>query len=163
MPQPLSTPPEGMPQSVIDFRTRTIMPDTYVDALWDRRPGYLEAVVAGAYADIYGRLRKRYVVPFATVPEAVVRWMTRIVTAEAYRARGIDASDDQIELIDADRVRAYEEIKEAADGAAGLFDLPLDPALDVTAIAKGGPLGYSETSPYAWTDVQSDRLRGGGT
>lgn len=150
-----------MSQDVIDFRTRTVMPDVYVDELWTVRSGYLEAAIRGAYADIYSRLRKRYKVPFTVVPEVVVRWMTRIVTPEAYRARGVDASDDQIELIDADRLRAYEEIKEAADSKDGLFDLPLDETLDETAIAKGGPLAYSEASPYTWSDVQNETLRGG--
>lgn len=159
MPSPELTPaPAGMSQDVIDFRTRTVMPDSSVDELWSRRSGYLEAAIAGAYADINARLRKRYATPFAVKPEAVVRWMTRIVTPEAYRARGIDDADDQIETIDKDRERAYEEIKEAANAVDGLYDLPVDPLLDATAISKGGPQGYSEASPYTWTDVQSSLL-----
>lgn len=152
------TPPNDMPQDVIDFRTRTAMPESYVDELWSRRPGFLVATIAGAYADINNRLRKRYRVPFAIKPEIVVRWMTRLVTPEVYRARGVDSSDEQIALLDQDRVTAYAEIKEAADSKDGLFDLPTDDALDTSAVTKGGPLGYSEASPYSWSDVQADAV-----
>lgn len=137
------------------------MPETYVDELWGKRPGYLTATINGAYQDINNRLRKRYKTPFAVKPEIVVRWMTRLATPEVYRARGIDSSDEQIAQLDADRTTAYAEIKEAADGEFGLFDLPIDPTQDATAITKSGPLGYSEASPYAWNDVQIDALNGG--
>lgn len=157
----LNPPPAGMSQPVIDFRTRTIMPDEDVDAIWAARSGFLEAALAGALADIYARLRKRYRVPFAVVPEIVVAWQVKIVTPEAYRARGFNPSDPTLEGADADRTRVYEQIKEAADAKDGLYDLPLLDSGDASAISKAGPLSYSEASPYSWTDVQSDALNGG--
>jgi hypothetical protein len=165
MPQPLSTPPVGMPQEVIDFRTRTIMPEQDVDQLWSERPGYLEAAVAGALSDITARLRKRYRTPFTAVgggnprPEIVVVWQTKIVTPEAYRARGYNPQDPTMEWSEKDRDRAYEQIKEAADSELGLYDIPLLDTVDTSGVVKGGPLGSSQASPYDWIDEQAEALR----
>lgn len=165
MPQPLTTPPLGMPQEVIDFRTRTIMPEEDVDELWRVRPGYLEAALAGALADITARLRKRYRTPFTAAggsnprPEIVVVWEQKIVTPEAYEARGQNPQQF-MEGIEKARDRAYEQIKEAADAVDGLYDLPLLESSDESGIVKGMPRGYAEASPYDWTDRQGEALRG---
>ena len=164
MPQPLTTPPTGMPQEVIDFRTRTIMPEQDVDQLWAARPGWFEATVASALADITARLRKRYRTPFTAAggsnprPEIVVMWQAKIITPEAYRARGYNPQDPTMEWSEKDRDRAYEQIKEAADAETGLYDIPLLETVDTTGIVKGGPLGSSEASPYDWTDAQANAL-----
>ena len=156
-----------MPQEVIDFRTRSIMPEQDVDELWGARPGYLEAAVAGALANITARLRKRYRTPFDPAgvttgtnprPEIVVAWIAKLVTPEAYRARGVNPNDEQMKLIDDDRTNAMAEIKEAADAQGGLYDIPLLVSADGTGVVKGGPLGYAEPSPYDWNDVQRDAL-----
>lgn len=166
--QALTTPPVGMPQEVVDFRTRTIMPEQDVDQLWTSRPGWFEATVASALADITARLRKRYQTPFTAAgganprPEIVVMWQTKIVTPEAYRARGYNPQDPTMEWSEKDRDRAYEQIKEAADSETGLYDLPLLDVSSASGVVKGGPLGYSEASPYSWTDVQLETLNGGG-
>ncbi len=47
-------------------------------------------------------------------------------------------------------------MKEAADSAEGLFELPLRADLETSGVSKGGPLGYTEASPYRWTDRQAD-------
>lgn len=159
MPIPLSPPPEDMPQDVIDFRNRTQMPDEDVDALWVSRPGFLEAKIAGARANIYGRLRKRYVTPMNPEPEIVVTWIARFVTPDAYVARGYNPQDSTMTQLIDDRKLALEEVKEAADADAGLYDLPLLDSADPTAITKAGPLSYSEPSPYDHLDVQSEALR----
>ena len=157
MPSPeLNPPPAGMTQDVIDFRTRTIMPDVDVDEVWRKRSGFLEAALRGSLADIYARLRKRYKTPMNPVPEIVVRWQTLIVTPEAYRARGYDPQDPSLEAVEADRTRAYEQIKEAADSQNGLYDLPLLDAADASGLAKGEPWSTSEASPYSWTDRQAE-------
>lgn len=164
MPVPLSPPPADMTSDVIDFRTRTIMPDEDVDALWAERPGFLEAAIAGALADITARLRKRYRTPFTDAggvnprPEIVVAWQTKIVTPEAYRARGYNPQDTVMEWVEKDRDRTYEQIKEAADAVTGLYDLPLLDTSAITGITKGGPLSSSESSPYEWIDAQAEQL-----
>jgi len=152
----MAAPPVGMPQDVVAFRTRTVMPEAYADELWVKRPEFMVATVAGVFADIESRLRKRYRTPFADPkPAIVLRWMARIATPDMYRARGVDSSDEQIEELNADRAKAYEEIKEAADAKDGLYDLPLRDDADESAISKGAPFGYSEASPYAGMDRQA--------
>ncbi len=159
-----------MPQEVIDFRTRTFMPKADVDGLWAADPGYLEAALAGALANITARLRKRYLTPFAPAgavgpnpkPEIVVQWQARLVTPQAYLARGYNPQDQALTAAREDRDQALVEIKEAADATDGLYDIPLLDTGAPTGISLGGPLGYSEASPYSWVDAQSDILNGGG-
>lgn len=170
MPSPnLNPPPAGMTQDVIDFRTRSSMPDEDVDDLWTQRTGFLEALAAGAIAEIESRLKKRYVTPFDAAgvtngtnprPEIVVRWMTQIMTPEAYLARGYNPQDQALETANAMRTEARDAIKEAADAKDGLYDLPLRVDAATGGII-GAPLAYSESSPYTWTDVQENALYGG--
>lgn len=166
MSQTLSTPPDGMPQEVIDFRTRTIMPDEDVDEVWFAKPGFLEAAVAGALAEVVSRLRKRYRTPFTDAgganprPEVVVQWQQRILTPFVYAARGMDPAHPSMQAAEKDRELARAEIKEAADAKDGLYDLPLLESADGSGIVHGGPLGYAEPSPYDWHDVQGEALRG---
>ena len=150
--------------AVASFRVRTVMPGEDVDALEVAYPGFLDAKLVEWSSWLNGRLGKRYGVPFtAPVPEIVLSWLTRLVTLDAYLRRGFDPSSKQ----DAEIVKAAEnaraEVKEAADSKDGLWDLPLrEDAPGQSGIARGGPLGYSEASPYTWTDRQSEAVRDGG-
>lgn len=160
-----------MTQDVIDFRTRTLMPEADVDLIWAQRSGYLESAVAGAIKEIESRLRKRYLTPFDAAGvvggpnprlEIILRWLTMIVTPEAYRARGYNPQDPTMDQVEKDRERAYEQIKEAADEKDGLYDLPLRDSGDASGVIRGGPTGYSEPSPYDWRDVQADAINARG-
>lgn len=112
---------------------------------------------------INARLRKRYNVPYsaAPYPEMVLGWLVALVDPKVARKRGIDPSDDQIQSLDAAAEAALEEMKEAANSEDGLFELPLLETTGVSGVTKGGPLAYSEQSPYAWRDVQRELLNGG--
>jgi hypothetical protein len=90
------------------------------------------------------------------VPQIVLAWLTTLVTLRAYRKRGVNPQDPQIDLLvkEAEQVRL--EIKEAADSKDGLFDLPTNDDQD-SAITTGGPRGHSDASPYAWQDRQAVR------
>ncbi len=134
------------------------MPPDDFDAI---DPAFVESRLAIGTSEINGRLRKRYMAPFASpVPEAVLGWLTAIVTPELYFRRGWDpASEQGAAIIDAAK-RAREEIKEAADSKEGLWDLPLREDTTDEGISKGGPLAYSEASPYEWLDVQREAIRG---
>lgn len=144
--------------TLAEFRAITTMPWGDVDDLEVAAPGWIVNQVIVASGLIDGRLRKRYAAPFvAPVPDIVRSWTARIVTLRAYLRRGVDARDAQFQVILDDATRAEAEIKEAADSKDGLFELPIRQDLPTTGgIARGGPLGYSEASPYTWTTVQSE-------
>lgn len=143
------------------FKTLTVMPGSFVDAIETASPGWTDAQLAYWSDWIDSRLRKRYAVPFvAPVPSTVEGWLMRIVTVRCYLRRGVDPTDQQYADIKADDVAARDEIREAADSDTGLFDLPLRADLtNVSGISQGSPRTYSEQSPYAWTDVQGQAGR----
>jgi len=91
------------------------------------------------------------------VPRICFVWLTRMVTPEMYWKRGVNPQDPAIAEAEKLRDLAYEQIKEAADSKDGLYDLPIADNETTSAIAQGGPLGYSETSPYVWTDLEACR------
>lgn len=149
------------PISVAQFKTRTIMPQADVDQLESVEPGFLLAALNDRWSWITSRLRKRYDVSAmqADPPETALRWLTDMVTLKAYQKRGFNPTGeaDKIAIVDPAK-DAETEVKEAADSKDGLFELPLLAAQNTTGsgVTRGGPLGYSETSPYVWTDVQAD-------
>jgi hypothetical protein len=120
---------------------------------------------------ILSRLRKRYdtVAITAAPPEVARGWLESLVTMDCYLRRGFAPTSEENNLFMANAETAKAELKEAADSKDGLFDLPLlpDPA-GGSAVSKGGPLGYTEQSPFAWTTAQrnagrADDQRGGGS
>jgi hypothetical protein len=153
-------------QQVQDFSIRSTMPAGDVLALDAKYPGFLDAQINLARsAYIYGRLRKRYNVssidpnanPPGVEPEIVKAWIAAIVTPIAYNLRGVQMSDVTIDNINKGRDDALKALQEAADSENGLYDLPLlaaDPSITV-----GGPLGYSEPSPYEWQRRQLEAVR----
>jgi hypothetical protein len=140
------------------FKTLTVMPGAFVDAIEAVSPGWTQAQLDSESARIDARLGKRYAVPFAAPTPVVVQgWLAKIVTVSAYMKRGFDPSDVQgVEYVK-QRDEAVAEIKEAADSNTGLFDLPLRADTNQTGISRGFPRAYSEASPYVWSDQQGDR------
>lgn len=141
--------------TVEQFRARALMHPGDVDTL---DPAFVLQALDDASGWIDDRLRKRYAVPFASpVPVTILRWVAHLAAADCYLRRGADPADAAVaRFFDfADRARA--EVKEAADSAEGLFDLPLKADTPgISGVTQGGPFGYSETDPYAWLDVQRD-------
>jgi hypothetical protein len=91
-------------------------------------------------------------VPFdAPYPEAVLDWVVRLVTPEAYLRRGVDPSDLSMQSAIESATRAEEEIRQAANGEM-LIDFYTEDKR--SRITKGAPLMYSETSPYVASDIQ---------
>jgi hypothetical protein len=147
--------------SFAEFKDRTVMPPTDVDALHAAYPTFFATRITSLSAHLDSRLRKRYAVPFADpTPEAVKAWLTALLTLDAYLRRGVNATDEQfVEIVKAaDSTKL--EIKEAADSETGLFDLPLRADTTETGIVQGSPFGYAEPDPYAWLDVQKELVRG---
>lgn len=152
------------------FTALTIMPAADVAELEAQDPGWLQAQIDRVGAHVDARLAKRYAVPFGTAPAApddprndvplkVEDWIVAIVTMRAYARRGVNPSSGELWFesnVIAPANTAAEELKEAANSNEGLFDLPLLASSDTTGISRGGPLTYSETSPYVWQDVEAD-------
>lgn len=151
------------------FRVESLMPGSQVDQLEAAEPGFLAARLQRRSGNIDARLRKRYVAPFeAPVPDKVVEWLVALVNQDCYLKLGVDPLDLQMAEILAAAKLAVEELKEAADSVEGLFDLPLRADTTSTGISKGGPMAYTEASPYVWKDVQgatgrSEDERGSGS
>jgi hypothetical protein len=142
-----------------EFKARTLMKPADVDALEVKRPGHVALLLEDETAWIDARLRKRYAAPFAAPVQPVVRrWLTQLVTLKALLAWGFHPESPQDALIEKQHDLATAEIKEAADAETGLFDLPLRADTTATGISKGGPLAYSEASPYTWMDRQREAV-----
>lgn len=145
------------------FKARSIMPAADVDALEALEAGFAAKRIAIRQARMSSRLSKRYdlAFPAGDVPEVILGWLTSLVTFDLYLKRGWNPSSEQDALIAKDAETAEAEVKEAADSATGLFDLPLrESAPGASAVTRGGPFGYSEASPYAWTDEQRGTAAG---
>ncbi len=141
------------------FKGATLAPASYADEVEALEPGWLLAKLTWWSAWINARLAKRYATPFAlapNTPETVTGWLEQLVTWELYLKRGIDATAQQLERVEARHDSAKKEVTEAADSEKGLFELPLRSDSTVTGVSRGGPLGYSEASPYTWSVRQRD-------
>lgn len=144
----------------LQWRTRTVMPSGDCDALDIGEPGFIESSISMHQNLINDQLRKRYDVPFAEPNETVLGWLTALVTLHAYEKRGFNPSSEQDQRIIARAEKAEAQIKEAADSVTGLFDLPLKASETASSgVTQGGPFGYSEASPYDWTDRQREEVR----
>jgi hypothetical protein len=148
--------------TVDEFTVRSVVPPELVAALETAQPGWILAQLQQWSRWIDMRLSKRYAVPFdAPYPEAVQAWLTRIVTREFYRRRGVDPSDEQQSSILKSGDDAEAEVKEAADAQVGLIDIPSVPngPSKGSIITRGATRCYSETSPYVALDMQRTRGR----
>lgn len=88
------------------------------------------------------------------VPEVVLGWLTDFVSFDAMCRRFRTSQDPALVSFKERFDQSKAEVQEAADGKDGLFDLPVSEDKD-SAVTTAAPLGYSETSPYVWTDRQA--------
>lgn len=143
------------------FKARTLMPSGGVVLLESQAPGYIASRLAVHSSKIRSRCRKRYAdFVVGNVPEIILGWLVAFVTLDAYMKRGIDAADEQFALVKEQAELANAELKEANDSEVGLFEIPLREDTTADGVTKGGPLTYSEPSPWDWTDVQAEAIRG---
>lgn len=142
------------------FALRSVMPAEDVERLEEQYPGYLTQQIAVWQRWIESRLWKRYALPFGEpAPETAIGWLVSLVTLAAYQRRGWNPAGAENQLIIDAATTAREEVKEAADSVDGLFELPLRDTATAPGVSLGGPFGYSETSPYVWTDRQRETGR----
>jgi hypothetical protein len=132
-------------------------------------PGYTLRCLTRRSEWIRDRLRKRYgnnantgntlalwEAAGAVIPGTIIRWVTVLTTWDIYTRRGFNPQDPAQVALQDDVNRVYSEVKEAADSDTGLFDLP-NPVTNDSGVTTGGPLGYAETSPYRWTNIQREQ------
>lgn len=132
------------------------MPVGEVDYVEQDSPGFVVARIGAWTSYLHARLRKRYgkSIPFsAPYPEIILLWLTQLVTYDCIRKRGVNPADPAAEAYKADCERALEEVKEASEGDVGMFDLP-SPEEGASNVTTGGPMGYTETSPYVNLDIE---------
>lgn len=139
------------------FKARTVLPDSYVDSVETRASGFTLAQIAQVSSlDLDGRLRKRYAAPFqAPVPEAILVWVTRIVSFRVLTRYGWDPQDPTCSLVQQDLNDALAQIKEAADAVDGLWDLPLRDDTTASGIVAPATRAYSEQGPYVGLSKQA--------
>lgn len=137
------------------------MPGEMIARLENKSPGWLQTKLNAKSSWINAKLWKRYAVPFsAPYPEIVLDWLAALVTPEAYAKIGFNPSSEQdkssiIEPAD----NARDEIDDAADAQNGKFELPLRQDTTAAGISRGGPMVYSEQSPYVAFDRQAATAR----
>lgn len=91
----------------------------------------------------------------APVPEAVLTWLTYLTDWDVLRKRGANANSPNTSNVFEQAQTALAEVKEASDSKEGLFDLPVnDNGMGAQGISSGGPLWYTEVSPYISADQQ---------
>jgi hypothetical protein len=89
------------------------------------------------------------------VPEAILRWVTILVSADVFRRHGVNPNDPMMIGLTEEVKVVRAEIEEAANSQTGLFDLPSSED-EQSAVSTGGPRSYSEASPYTWTYRQEE-------
>lgn len=148
-----------------DVRLKGVLIPTDVDRVEARFAGITAARLATVHARLNSRLMKRYRLPFvAPYPECLV-WYEAVVTSYELLAdvRGLNPESGQGERIQQAYQEAQEWLKAAADSEHGNVELRASEApLGASAVNAGGPFGYSEASPYSWSDVQAEALYSGG-
>jgi hypothetical protein len=148
------------PITLAQFKELTLMPGDAVDEVETRRgSGYTLRQLDRYWNWIQAVLRKRYDVAAMAVnpPETAIGWLVDLTTKELYDARGWDPSGKSDETAVLERFKAAKvEIKEAADSEKGLSELPLLKTDTTDGVSKGGPMAYSEQSPYTWATLQQE-------
>lgn len=142
--------------SVADFKVRVrFMRPEDVDQLEAKRSGVTLTTLEDVSEYIDTRLDKRYATPFvAPLPRVLFRWVVDLATPMLLEMRGFDANDPDMLRMAAAQEKADAQILEAASSKDSLFGLPATDGGDGTGISRGGPLFYSEASPYVGADRQ---------
>lgn len=136
------------------FRALSVLDSARVDDLEARRPGFVLAQCELRSRDVEDKLRLRYRIPFPERHSTIERWIVWLVNVEVAFAIGFDNIDTGVELLREAATKAETEIAAAANPAIPAINLPLVDRTDASAISKGGPRGYSESSPYTWISRQ---------
>jgi Protein of unknown function (DUF1320) len=150
--------------TIQDIKDLGTLPAEDIDLLEAKYPGVTLRVATRISGIFDSRLIKRYAAPFKEpYPDALVDNVARVVAWRLLLKRAFNPSSEQDQLVKEEKDEALAWLKEAADSKDGLVELPIKQATPpgVSGVNAGGPLGYSEASPYEWTDIQVREARYG--
>jgi phage gp36-like protein len=148
--------------TIQDVKDLGTLPESDIDLLEKRSPGITLRIATRISGNFDSRLMKRYAAPFQEpYPDALVDAVARVVAWRLLLRRGFNPSSEQDTLVKEEKDEALAWVKEAADSKEGLVELPLrqTSAGEGSAVNAGGPLGYSEQSPYTWMTLQAKAAR----
>lgn len=136
-----------------------------IDRIEVQEPGITMERAEAVTATANTRLSKRYRTPFnaQNPPIALAKYVAVMTTYELlFDFRGVNPDSDQKAKAEDAMAFQVSWLKDAVDSKDGDAELrAAETGLGDSAVNAGGPLGYSEASPYSWMDVQRERLRGG--
>ncbi|MCC6557187.1 MAG: DUF1320 family protein [Polyangiaceae bacterium] len=150
--------------TIQDVKDLGTLPAEDIDDLEVRYPGLTLRIGTKISAHFDSKLAKRYATPFQQpYPDAIIDQVARVVAYRLTLKRGFNPSSEQDQLIKEEKDEALAWLSETADAQNGKVELPIRQATppDVAAVNAGGPLGYSEASPYTWMDIQLEDVRHG--
>lgn len=132
------------------------MPPNLVDTVEAKFPGIVQGKVRAVSGLFNTKLVKRYPRAFeAPFPEALKLQVACVVAFKLWMVLGYNpegALDQHLKTLH-DEAIAW--LNEAANGETGLIELPQSEEAMASAVDKGGPLAYTEASPYVHLDVQA--------
>lgn len=132
-----------------------------VDSVEARFPGFTAASAESVSRVLDSMLAKRYPAPFVEPYPEVLRYQAAQLLVQRIWRRNGDSPTNQSKTDDINEAAAAAMAwaRDAANSKDGLVELPLRGDTSVSGVALGGPMSYSEKSPYTWTDVQADAGR----
>ena len=92
------------------------------------------------------------------VAEVILGWIVALLNLDVMRKRGVNPQDPMVELMVAEVENVRKEVQEAANGKDGLWELPTSED-GGGARTTGGPMFYSEASPFVSADRQERQAR----
>lgn len=133
-----------------------------IDRIELQEPGITMERAEAITATANTRLSKRYRTPFnvQNPPLALIKYVAVMTSGELlFSVRGINPESDQSDQAKDAMARAELWLTAAVDTKDGDAELrAAESGLGDSAVNVGGPLAYSEASPYAWTDRQRERI-----
>jgi hypothetical protein len=148
-------------QDVMDYG---ILLEEDITFLEVRYPGITLRTATKVSGNFDGRLAKRYGVPFvAPYDDGLIDAVAAETSYRLLWKRGVNPDSPQAVRGEKAHDVAEAWVKEAANSKDGLVELvktQSNPRAE-TSISKGGPMAYSECSPYSSIDVQAERLAAG--
>ena len=142
-----------------------VMRPSDIDRIEAQEPGITLERAEAVTSVLNSKLMKRYRLPFMQpYPLSLAKYVAVVVSYELLTdVRGLNPESDQKDAAEKALAKVEAWLTAAVDPEGGDVELrAAEAGLGPSAVSAGGPYGYSEASPYTWTDAQVDAIRGGG-